>query len=72
MDRRFLTVLAMSIVLALVVSAVFYQMSARGLARELSHAFGGKFKDPGLGKAPKGTKAPAWPVTVVDLSLIHI
>jgi len=29
MDRRFLTVLAMSIVLALVVSAVFYQMSAR-------------------------------------------
>jgi len=30
MDRRFLTVLAMSIVLALVVSAVFYQMSARG------------------------------------------
>lgn len=28
MDRRFLTVLAMSIVLALVVSAVFYQMSA--------------------------------------------
>src|SRR6185369_6776621 len=43
-----------------------YQMSARGLARELSHAFGGKFEDPGLGKAPKGTKAPAWPVTVVD------
>ena len=30
MDRRFLTVLAMSIVLALVVSAVFYQMSLRG------------------------------------------
>jgi pilus assembly protein CpaB len=30
MDRRFLTVLAMSIVLALVVSAVFYQMSSRG------------------------------------------
>ena len=30
MDRRFLTVLAMSIVLALVVSAVFYQVSARG------------------------------------------
>ena len=30
MDRRFLTVLAMSIVLALVVSAVFYQMSMRG------------------------------------------
>jgi pilus assembly protein CpaB len=30
MDRRFLTVLAMSIVLALVVSAVFYQISMRG------------------------------------------
>lgn len=29
MDRRFLTVLAMSVVLALVVSAVFYQMSTR-------------------------------------------
>ena len=29
MDRRFLTVLAMSVVLALVVSAMFYQMSAR-------------------------------------------
>jgi phenylalanyl-tRNA synthetase beta chain len=43
-----------------------YQMSVRGLARELSHAFGGTFKDPGLARAPKGTKAPAWPVTVVD------
>src|SRR2546427_659688 len=30
MDRRFLTVLAMSVVLALVVSAIFYQVSARG------------------------------------------
>lgn len=43
-----------------------YQMSVRGLARELSHAFGGAFTDPGLARAPKGTKAPAWPVTVVD------
>jgi phenylalanyl-tRNA synthetase beta chain len=43
-----------------------YQMSVRGLARELSHAFGGTFTDPGLAKAPKATKAPAWPVTVVD------
>ena len=33
MDRRFLTVLAMSIVLALVVSAVFYQMSTRATRR---------------------------------------
>jgi phenylalanyl-tRNA synthetase beta chain len=43
-----------------------YQMSVRGLARELAHAFGGTFKDPGKAKAPKGTKAPAWPLTVVD------
>jgi phenylalanyl-tRNA synthetase beta chain len=49
-----------------------YQMSVRGLARELAHAFGGTFTDPGLAKAPAslrgktGTKAPAWPVTVVD------
>src|SRR5437868_6399215 len=31
MDRRFLTVLGMSVVLALVVSAVFYQMSTRSV-----------------------------------------
>lgn len=43
-----------------------YQHSVRGLARELAHAFGGTFTDPGKVKAPKGTKAPAWPVTVVD------
>jgi phenylalanyl-tRNA synthetase beta chain len=43
-----------------------YQMSVRGLARELAHAFGGSFVDPGLAKAPKATKAPPWPVTVVD------
>ena len=35
MDRRFLMVLAMSIVLALVVSAVFYQMSARGRPKQV-------------------------------------
>src|SRR6266852_4315493 len=35
MDRRFLTVLAMSIVLALVVSAVFYQMSTSGARSKL-------------------------------------
>jgi phenylalanyl-tRNA synthetase beta chain len=43
-----------------------YQMSVRGLARELSHAFGGAFTDPGRARVPKGTKTPAWPVTVVD------
>ncbi len=45
-----------------------YQMSVRGLARELAHAFGVPFSDPGLAKAPKGSTRgkPAWPVTVVD------
>jgi phenylalanyl-tRNA synthetase beta chain len=43
-----------------------YQLSVRGLARELSHAYGSRFTDPGIGKAPKGTRTPAWPVTVVD------
>ncbi len=41
-------------------------MSVRGLARELSHAFGGTFNDPGTAKAGKATRQPAWPVTVVD------
>jgi len=45
-----------------------YQMSVRGLARELAHAFDVPFKDPGLAKAPKGSTRgkPPWPVTVVD------
>jgi len=45
-----------------------YQMSVRGLARELAYAFGVVFVDPGAAKAPRGsTKGkPAWPVTVVD------
>src|SRR5690606_12041588 len=45
-----------------------YQMSVRGLARELAHAFDVPFKDPALIKAPKGSTRgkPPWPVTVVD------
>jgi phenylalanyl-tRNA synthetase beta chain len=58
-----------------------YQMSVRGLARELAYAFEVPFVDPGLdpshaqvrggansAKAPKGSTRgkPAWPVTVVD------
>jgi pilus assembly protein CpaB len=42
MDRRFLTVLAMSVVLALVVSAVFYQMSTRGSGSKIKHV---EFRD---------------------------
>jgi phenylalanyl-tRNA synthetase beta chain len=45
-----------------------YQMSVRGLARELAYAFGTPFTDPGAVKVPKGSTRgkPAWPVTVVD------
>ncbi|MEV4416570.1 phenylalanine--tRNA ligase subunit beta [Catellatospora sp. NPDC049609] len=43
-----------------------YQMSVRGLARELAHAFGARFTDPGLAPAPSGTATPAWPVTIQD------
>jgi phenylalanyl-tRNA synthetase beta chain len=45
-----------------------YQMSVRGLARELAYAFGVPYTDPALAKAPKGSTDgnPAWPVTVVD------
>lgn len=43
-----------------------YQMSVRGIARELSHAFGVPFRDPGIASAPAGTEAPAYPVEVRD------
>lgn len=43
-----------------------YAMSVRGLARELSHALGVPFRDPGLAPAPGGTAEPAYPVEVRD------
>lgn len=43
-----------------------YQMSVRGLARELSHAFNVGYTDPALAMAAAGTIAPAWDVTIVD------
>lgn len=43
-----------------------YQMSVRGLARELSYAFGVPFHDPGLAPAAGATADPAWPITVED------
>lgn len=43
-----------------------YALSLRGLARELSHAFGVPFRDPGLAPAPGGTPQPAYPVEVRD------
>ncbi|MEH0972090.1 phenylalanine--tRNA ligase subunit beta [Micromonospora sp. CPCC 205546] len=43
-----------------------YAMSMRGLARELSHALGVSFRDPGLAPAPGGTDTPAYPVEVRD------
>lgn len=35
-----------------------YQMSVRGLARELSHSFGVEFSDPGMAAAPGATAQP--------------
>ncbi|MGK5739796.1 phenylalanine--tRNA ligase subunit beta [Micromonospora sp. URMC 103] len=43
-----------------------YALSVRGLARELSHAFGVPFRDPGLAPAPGATAEPAYPVEVRD------
>ena len=38
MDRRFLTVLGVSLVFALVVSSVFYQMTSRGGSAQKAEA----------------------------------
>ncbi|SCG74092.1 phenylalanine--tRNA ligase subunit beta [Micromonospora coxensis] len=43
-----------------------YALSVRGLARELAHALGVPFRDPGLAPAPGGTAEPAYPVEVRD------
>ncbi|MFC0509433.1 phenylalanine--tRNA ligase subunit beta [Micromonospora costi] len=43
-----------------------YALSVRGLARELSHAFGVPLRDPGLLPAPGATAEPAYPVEVRD------
>jgi phenylalanyl-tRNA synthetase beta chain len=43
-----------------------YALSVRGIARELSHALGVPFRDPGAAKAPAATKKAAYPVTVRD------
>jgi phenylalanyl-tRNA synthetase beta chain len=43
-----------------------YEMSVRGLARELSYSFSSAYTDPGVGPAAAGTAAPPYPVTVDD------
>ncbi|WP_026208171.1 phenylalanine--tRNA ligase subunit beta [Catelliglobosispora koreensis] len=43
-----------------------YQMSVRGVARELAHAYKQKFSDPGFGPRTEGTKKPAYPVSIED------
>ncbi|WP_229398520.1 phenylalanine--tRNA ligase subunit beta [Micromonospora okii] len=43
-----------------------YALSVRGIARELAHALGVPFRDPGLTPAPGGTAEPAYPVEVRD------
>jgi phenylalanyl-tRNA synthetase beta chain len=44
-----------------------YEMSVRGIARELSYAFGCAFTDPGVAAASAGTEAPPYPVQVDDI-----
>ncbi|MEV6966483.1 phenylalanine--tRNA ligase subunit beta [Hamadaea sp. NPDC051192] len=43
-----------------------YQMSVRGLARELAHSFGVPFTDPGLAAAPGATSGDAWDIVIDD------
>jgi phenylalanyl-tRNA synthetase beta chain len=43
-----------------------YQMSVRGIARELAHAFKVPYTDPGTGVFTPATATPAWDVTVED------
>lgn len=42
-----------------------YQMSVRGLARELAHAYGVRFSDPGFGPRTEAN-GEAWPLTIED------
>jgi phenylalanyl-tRNA synthetase beta chain len=44
-----------------------YEMSVRGIARELSYAFGAAFTDPGAVAASPGTDEPPYPVQVDDI-----
>ncbi|GGL09182.1 phenylalanine--tRNA ligase subunit beta [Mangrovihabitans endophyticus] len=43
-----------------------YEMSVRGMARELSYAFSSAFTDPAAGPATPGTPEPPYPVRVDD------
>nr|MDT0663206.1 phenylalanine--tRNA ligase subunit beta [Micromonospora sp. DSM 115978] len=43
-----------------------YALSVRGVARELSHALGVPFTDPGADPAPGATARPAYPIEVRD------
>jgi phenylalanyl-tRNA synthetase beta chain len=43
-----------------------YEMSVRGMARELSHAFSSAYTDPGAGPGTPGTATPPYQVTVED------
>ena len=43
-----------------------YQMSVRGVARELSYAYGSAYTDPGAVPAPGGTAEPPYPVRIDD------
>ncbi len=43
-----------------------YCFSVRGVARELSHSLGVKFRDPGAREIPAPTRKPPYPITVAD------
>jgi phenylalanyl-tRNA synthetase beta chain len=43
-----------------------YEMSVRGIARELSHAYGTAYTDPGLAPASSATPEPPYPLRVED------
>ncbi|MEU7907250.1 phenylalanine--tRNA ligase subunit beta [Actinoplanes sp. NPDC049118] len=43
-----------------------YEMSIRGVARELSHAYESAYTDPGIGDAPGATPEPAYPLRIDD------
>jgi phenylalanyl-tRNA synthetase beta chain len=43
-----------------------YELSVRGIARELSYWFSAAYTDPGLGPAAGGTAEPPYPVSVED------
>ena len=66
MDRRFLTVLGVSLVFALVVSSVFYQMTSRGSGPKNSEP--SDMKDVVVATRPLGVGVMVKPAALVSAS----